>query len=366
MAVTKANLPPLLRAATALHHNSPTSFLRSHPSNILISNPHLFSTFLHRRVRPRATAFPNPLSLSISNHHLVSRSVHTHATALHKRRTTFHILDYALAFGCIAAAGGIILLYKNREKPRMFATITDDLEFRFHGIMPHMYRKGHYLVVEGLARPFKRNNISNATAKYVGDEGPLELYMSATAKYVGDEGPLELYMSATEVLPRRDHVVTALHKNYTILAVKQIYSKDNDKILATTNRLASSSGQIGISTHVDDLSKWSKYKSKKIDSLVTKFVLLVLDEFEEYLPKILGEGHSIFIEGIIDIPLNSIKFDEINKIWPGKWNEDDWPKKLKGKPKRMGVMLAKAIAKHDERYMPREAAASAIERNNAK
>ena len=100
--------------------------------------------------------------------------------------------------------------------------------------------------------------------------------------------------------------------------------------------------------------------------MVTKFVLLVLDEFEEYLPKILGEGHSIFIEGIIDIPLNSIKFDEINKIWPGKWNEDNWPKKLKGKPKRMGVMLAEAIAKHDERYMPREAAASAIKRNNAK
>lgn len=44
----------------ALHHNSPTSFLRSHPSNILISNPHLFSTFLHRRVRPRATRVSQP------------------------------------------------------------------------------------------------------------------------------------------------------------------------------------------------------------------------------------------------------------------------------------------------------------------
>ncbi|KAL1819831.1 hypothetical protein ACET3Z_014700 [Daucus carota] len=227
----------------------------------------------------------------------------------------------------------------------MFTTVTDNLEFRFHGLIPHMYRKGHYLVVEGLARPLKQNNISNATAKNLRDH----------------KGPLELYMSATEVLAQPDHVVTAFQRNYTILAVKQIYSKDNDKILATTNRLTSSVGEIGISTPVDDLSK---FESKKIDSLLTQLVLLMLDDFED-LPKLLGEGHSIFIKSLIDIPLKSIKFDEIDKVWSDEWNEDNWPKKVKGKPQKTEFMLAEAIAKDDERYMPREAAATAIEGDTA-
>ena len=104
----------------------------------------------------------------------------------------------------------------------MFATVADNLELRFHGLIPHMYRKGHYLVVEGLARPINENKFSNAAAKTVG------------AKY-----HYELYLSATEVLAQPDHVVTALQRNYTILAVKQIYSKDNDKILAKIKRYSS-------------------------------------------------------------------------------------------------------------------------------
>ncbi|KAL1819832.1 hypothetical protein ACET3Z_014701 [Daucus carota] len=216
----------------------------------------------------------------------------------------------------------------------MFATVDDNLEFRFHGLIPHLYRKGHYLVVEGLARPIKENKFSNAAAKTVG------------TKY-----HWEFYLSATEVLAQPDHVVTAMQRNYTILAVKQIYSKDNDKILANIKRISSFGGRIGISTPVNDLSKSESRRivknldSAKHDSLITQLVLLVLDEFED-LPKLLGEGHSIFIK------------DE--------WNEDNWPKKVNRKTKQMGsVMLAEAIAKDDERYMPREAAATAIEWNNA-
>ena len=99
--------------------------------------------------------------------------------------------------------------------------------------------------------------------------------------------------------------------------------------------------------------------SAKHDSLITQLVLLVLDEFED-LPKLLGEGHSIFIKGLGNIPLKPIKFDGINEILPDEWNEDNWPKKVNRKTKQMGsVMLAEAIAKDDERYMPREAAATA-------
>ncbi|KAL1819829.1 hypothetical protein ACET3Z_014698 [Daucus carota] len=225
---------------------------------------------------------------------------------------------------------------------------------RFHGLIPHMYRKGHYLVVEGLARPIKGNKFSNAAAKTIG------------ARY-----HYELYLSATEVLAQPDHVVTALQRNYTILAVKQIYSKDNDKILATTNRLISFCGGIGISTPVDELSKYESKRtvfnldSAKHSSKITQVVLIMLDEFED-LPKLLGEGHSIFIKGLTNVPLNSIKFDGTNKIWSGEWNEDNWPTKVNRKTKQMGsVMLAEAIAKDDKRYMPREAAATAIERNNS-
>ena len=216
MAITRANLPPLLRAATALHpphyrHNSLTSFLRSHPPNIIIPNPHLFSTFLHRRVRPRATAYPNPLNLSILNQHLVSRSLHTRAIALHKRRRNDDILLYALIYGGIATAGGImILLYKMEKKPRMFTTVNRNLELRFFGFIPDMYRKGHGVVVELLARPYVKN--------------------------VRAQGPWEFFISATEVLAQRHHAATAFQRNKTIITVKKIYSEDSDRILATTTR----------------------------------------------------------------------------------------------------------------------------------
>ncbi|KAL1819825.1 hypothetical protein ACET3Z_014694 [Daucus carota] len=344
MSITRVNLPPLLRAATALHpshsphHNSPMSFLRSHPSNILISNPHLFSTFLLRRARPRAAAYPNPqnpltisnpLTLSISNHHLLSRSLHTHATALQKHPRTSS-LDYTLTFGGIAATGGMILMYIYLEKPKMSATVDDKLELSFHGVIPHMYRKGHWVIVDGLARPINDNKISNATAKNVGAKGPWEVYISATEVYI---------------LAWPDHVVTAVRRNNNILAVQQTSSEDSYIIPAITNRRTTSSGEI---LPPDDFSKPSFVFNldSKYESAITQFVLFTFDKFQD-LPKLLREGHSVFVKGFINLPLNSIKSDEINKVR----SDDNWPKIVTGRTENMECLFsAEAIAKDDEWY----------------
>ncbi|XP_017246368.1 uncharacterized protein LOC108217964 [Daucus carota subsp. sativus] len=357
MAITRINLPPLLRAAishrdaTALHpphiphhysHNSATSFLRSHPPNILLSNPHLFSPFLYHRVRPRAAAYPNPLSLSISNQPLVSRSLHTRATVLHKRRRTDNILRYALTFSCIATAGGIILWYKNLQKPRIFTTLNHKLEFRFMGIIPHMYRKGHCVVVEGLARP--------------------------GAKNVRHNGPWKFFISATEVLDQPHHPTTAFQRNKTILTVKKIYSQDSEIVLAASYRDTNLSGDFF--TPADDLFKSEpKMIVFKLDSeydfKVTQFVFSTFDKFQD-VPKLLGEGHSVFIEGFTNLPLGSTDYDNIDKI--NKMSSDDnWHKMVTGKSKNEKVeylFIAQVIKKDDERYISREAP-TAIRRNTA-
>ncbi|KAL1819830.1 hypothetical protein ACET3Z_014699 [Daucus carota] len=228
----------------------------------------------------------------------------------------------------------------------MLATETDHVEIRFHGLLEDMYREGHGVVVEVLVlvRSIEENKMSNAAAKNVG------------AKV-----PLELYISATEVLFEKHPVLTAMQRNYTILAAKQIYSKDNDKILAKTK-----GGEIKISTPADDLSKSESKRivielNSEFDSTITKLVLFTLDKFQD-LPKLLGEGHSVFVKGFINLSLNSIKSDEINKVR----SDDNWPKIVTGKTEKGEyVFLAEAITKDDERYMPREAVAAAIGRNIA-
>ena len=78
------------------------------------------------------------------------------------------------------------------------------------GIIPHMYRKGHCVVVEGLARP--------------------------GAKNVRHNGPWKFFISATEVLDQPHHPTTAFQRNKTILTVKKIYSQDSEIVLAASYR----------------------------------------------------------------------------------------------------------------------------------
>ena len=100
------------------------------------------------------------------------------------------------------------------------------------------------------------------------------------------------------------------------------------------------------------------------DSKATQFVLFTLDKFQD-LSKLLGDGHSVYIKGFTNLPLNSIKSGDIAEI--NKVNSDDsWPKIVTGKTEKMEYLfLAEAITKDDERYMSGEAP-TAIRRNNAK
>ncbi|KAL1819826.1 hypothetical protein ACET3Z_014695 [Daucus carota] len=143
-----------------------------------------------------------------------------------------------------------------------------------------------------------------------------------------------------------------MQRNYSILAVKQIYSKDNDKILAKIDR-----------------GKITKSESKRtvleldseFDSGITQLVSSSFDEFQD-LPKLLGEGSSVFVKGFTYLSLNSFKSDEINKVR----SDDTWPKIVKGKTEKLEyVFSAEAITKDDKRYMPTEAVAAAFGRNIA-
>lgn len=210
MATTKSNLQLLLRAAvshgktTTLHrpyhnllrhsHSSPTSFLHSHPSNLPISNPHLFTT-------------------------PISRSVHSLAPALHKKRKNPRsIWPYALTGGCIVGLTGIVL-YKLREKPVVVVRVdvSIEMELRLQGLVPDMYRKGHSVVVELLYRPIKDD--SNAAVNiFTVTEWPRKW---------------ELYLSATEVLDDQPHqLAAALQRNNKILAHKLLASQDKWQIVS--------------------------------------------------------------------------------------------------------------------------------------
>ncbi|KAL1819834.1 hypothetical protein ACET3Z_014703 [Daucus carota] len=215
----------------------------------------------------------------------------------------------------------------------MFATLNHKLEFRFLGIIPHMYRKGHRVVVEGLARPYATN--------------------------VRPNGPWEFFISATEVLDQPHHAATAFQRNHTILTVKKIYSEDSDIVLAATNRRTNLSGDFF--TPADDLLK-SKPKSivfeldSEYNSTTAQFVFSTFDKFQD-VPKLLGEGHSVFIEGFTNLPLGSTNYDNIDKI--NKVSSDDNGHKIvTGKSKNEIVeyiFIAQAIKKDDERYISPEA-----------
>ena len=123
-------------------------------------------------------------------------------------------------------------------------------------------------------------------------------------------------------------------------------------------------------TPADDLFKSEpKMIVFKLDSeydfKATQFVFSTFDKFQD-VPKLLGEGHSVFIEGFTNLPLGSTDYDNIDKI--NKMSSDDnWHKIVTGKSKNEKVeylFIAEAIKKDDERYISREAP-TAIRRNTA-
>ena len=130
------------------------------------------------------------------------------------------------------------------------------------------------------------------------------------------------------------------------------------------NSLTLCSGEIKISTPADDLSN-SESKitvfnlDSKFESRTIQLVLFTFDKFQD-LPKLLGEGHSVFVKGFLNLSLNSIKSDEINTVR----SDDNWHRIVKGKTEKMEYLfVAEAITKDDERYMPREGVAAAVGRN---
>ena len=124
-------------------------------------------------------------------------------------------------------------------------------------------------------------------------------------------------------------------------------------------------------TPADDLLK-SKPKSivfeldSGYNSTTAQFILSTFDKFED-LPKLLGEGHSVFILGFTNLPLGWTNDDDCIDIINKMSSDDDRYKIVTGKSKNEKVeyiFLAEAIKKDDERYISREASA-AIRRNPA-
>lgn len=86
-------------------------------------------------------------------------------------------------------------------------------------------------------------------------------------------------------------------------------------------------------------------------------------------PNLLQEGHSVFIKGLVEYRLDEVKKDDSYKIEEAESDEiqaDKWAKSITGRTKRIEYRFsAEAVAKHDERYMPREATAAVGWRNVA-
>ena len=128
------------------------------------------------------------------------------------------------------------------------------------------------------------------------------------------------------------------------------------------NSLTTSSGEIKIPIPDDDLSKSGSkrivpdFNSEPADPRIIQLVLFTFDKFQD-LPKLLGEGHSVFIQGFTNLPLNS----NMNDIIRVRSDINNWHRIVKGKTEKMEYLLvAEAITKDDERYMPREGVAAAV------
>ncbi|XP_063947432.1 uncharacterized protein LOC108218044 isoform X2 [Daucus carota subsp. sativus] len=179
MATTRSSITRLLRAAfshhpatkTLLrpHHNShhplhtftptsPLSFLRSRPSNLPISNFHLFST--SRPGLPRATESERPISSHLPASCTLPVAV--------------------VAFQCWV----LYELYK-----KFLTRLGDGEGTKFKGSLPNLLREGHSLVVEG---------------KITMNELPY----------------LEYCFAATEVLSKPEELAAAMERNNYILAQK--------------------------------------------------------------------------------------------------------------------------------------------------
>lgn len=274
MATTRSSITRLLRASvshrpaiTTLHNfhrtlhiftaTSPLSFLRSHPSNLPISNLNLFSTC--RRGRPRATKSKLRGFLGWTAWVLLGGAV---------------IICVEIFF-----VRGLFVIWEKFVK-----RLDDEMGTKFKGSLRDEFRKGHSVVFDGNLILLKKDN------------------MTRGFKYC---------FSATEVLTKPDELAAAMEK------IKLNVPEEKQNVVV--NRCPTPSG-CEVSLVLEGWVEQSVAFSLMARILILMLLSCSLDNCEG-LQDGLREGHSFVVEGSLKLIENGITKEDKSgksvavKVW---------------------------------------------------